>query len=53
PAGRPEPAGHSMPQQLHSDGGVPHQARRSAAAGALGSPLTASAPGVPGQRSAP
>ena len=53
PAGRPEPAGQHHVHQLHPDGAVPHQSRRTAAAGALGSSLTASAPGVPGQRSAP
>ncbi|GGQ10253.1 helix-turn-helix domain-containing protein [Streptomyces sp. R17] len=52
PAGRPESAGHHPVPQLHPDGGLPHQSRRPAAAGALGASLTASAPGVPGQRGA-
>ncbi len=49
---RPESAGHQPVPQLHPDGGVLHQSRRPAAAGALGASLTASAPGVPGQRGA-
>jgi transcriptional regulator GlxA family with amidase domain len=44
-------AGHPVPASLHPDSPLPHQARRTPAASALGPSLTAS--GVPGQRSAP
>ncbi len=51
PPGQPGHAGPQAPPALHPDSPLPHQSRRTAAAGAVGPPVTASA--FPGQRSAP
>ncbi|MFJ9658699.1 helix-turn-helix domain-containing protein [Streptomyces griseoflavus] len=52
PSGQPGLAGHPVPPAPHPDGALPHQSRRTAAAG-VGPSLTASGSGVPGQRTAP
>lgn len=52
PSGQPGHTGHPVPPAPHQDSPLPHQSRRTAAAG-VGPSLTASGSGVPGQRTAP